>query len=743
MYNFDTLQLVNYLLWDDLEFKFEEGITYITGENGSGKSTLFSSLGPLLYNTDFVPKNSRATLSLHTAKNNYDFTVLNSGKSRNRYEAAIDGKQQKAERIDDGRRIIEKHFGTNIQESLFKTTMFINGRKEHPLAEGKPADRLDWVHETLAYASILDAYLDRVDSKMKAAKDDSIRYGMTVDQIKGLSSVEEPTEDVEELRQKAAKITKKIRELEKQKSTAEYALRYKESVTDTPKISVKEAQATYDKYNTLYMRLLKQKEQFDTQQERIEQRDKVRSKLTDFKQEYKSLCKKLKQPMINPKNMRKIAEDSLEKAEKFLVKAREDNETYEEQSDLRAFLSKHRDRTIKDSRKDIKSKLDKVEKQYHVTQLMINAHESGDEHCSVCGSDFKNSNHNVKELKTTNKKRSERIKQYQLDLKIIKARSEDVISQKKDLDELKEQVTFCKKMRDVCTSYLQTLQQAKTFNDIAEVESVDSDKLNKVERKYKVAQKTLVQAQTDRSILKRFEDIEQNEYASKTKKELRDLVESFDNSIRALYKKQRVINDNLINTETTAALYKKYRRDKRDLLDKAKELSTAARDYKLLAVAKKALGRDGFRTKRLQSTLELFVDNLNDLAPLVWKKPYKFEIITGPRKCDAIVHRNGQVGTAQSLSGAEQRCWQAVAALAMLRLLPDNRRCNTIILDEIDANTDEHVRQRLMSDLLPEIQKTVPNVIIISPRSTKELFIQADRSYKVVSKGSRSKLIET
>jgi len=744
MYNFESLHLINYLLWQDIEFKFEEGITNIMGENGSGKSTLFSSLGAILHNTDNIPKNSRATLSLSTAKNTFDFTVLNQGKARNRFEVAIDGKQQKAERIDDGRRIIDKYYGANIQESIFRTTIFLNGRKDHPLAEGKPSDRLDWVHETLAYASILDAYLDRVDSKLKDAKDDNVRYGMLVEQLKSMVTVDKPSEDTDILRSRIAKITDMVKSLEKKKSAAEYALKYKETATDAPKISLKDALSNHDKYDRLMRKLTKQKELFETQQERLEKRNQVIEEWNTLKREYKQLCKRLKLPTtVHPQKMNKIAEDTLEKAEKAFEKASRNNEIYEEQADLRAFLDKHSDRKVTQTRDTLKKQQDKLEKAYHVTSLAITAHESGDEYCSLCGSDLKHGKtHNISELRQENKKRKNKIESIKIDLKVLKARSVDVVSKIIDLDELQTTIKNCKKMRNLCQSYNSLAQQKQSFSDLTDVEEIDESKLAKVQRLYKNAQKTLIAAQTQDSIKKRFSDIEGNEYVSRSRKELETLIDEFDNSIGALYKKQRRLNEELIQTETSQALYRKYRRDRKELRDRAESLSSSARDFKLLSVAKKALGRDGFRTKRLESTLELFVDNLNSLAPLVWRKPYKFEIETGPRKCDVIVHRNGQVGTAFSLSGAEQRCWQLVSALAMLRLLPDNRRCNTIILDEIDANTDAMIRQRMMSDLLPEVQKTVPNVIVVSPRSTKELFLQADRTYKVINKGSRSSLIE-
>src|SRR5690606_9421938 len=135
--------------------------------------------------------------------------------------------------------------------------------------------------------------------------------------------------------------------------------------------------------------------------------------------------------------------------------------------------------------------------------------------------------------------------------------------------------------------------------------------------------------------------------------------------------------------------YSKYRKDRTTLIETATPLKRAHKDNQLLAIAKKALGRDGFRTRRLESTMELFVNNLNEFVPLLWNEPFKFEIEIGKRKCDIIAHRNNKSGVVSTISGSEKRRWQLLSALAMLRLLPANRRCDTIILDELEANLDE------------------------------------------------------
>ncbi len=197
-----------------------------------------------------------------------------------------------------------------------------------------------------------------------------------------------------------------------------------------------------------------------------------------------------------------------------------------------------------------------------------------------------------------------------------------------------------------------------------------------------------------------------------------------------------------MHSQTNIALYRKYREDRSKLIETATPLKQASSDHKLLLVAKKALGRDGFRTRKLENTLELFVNNLNEFAPLLWNEPIKFEIEVGSRKCSVIAHRNNKAGAITTLSGSERRRWQLVSAISMLRLLPYNRRCDTIIFDELEANLDTKHRHQVMQDFIPELLKTVPKVLIISPIDRKELGLTPDRAFMVEKSKNKSRLIE-
>jgi DNA repair exonuclease SbcCD ATPase subunit len=105
-----------------------------------------------------------------------------------------------------------------------------------------------------------------------------------------------------------------------------------------------------------------------------------------------------------------------------------------------------------------------------------------------------------------------------------------------------------------------------------------------------------------------------------------------------------------------------------------------------------------------------------------------------------MIERNGVVGSLRTLSMSEQRCWQLLFATAMIRILPNNMLVDTIILDELESNMDEHNRKLYTTEFLPYLQTLVSKVIVISPLIRGELSMQPDRAFLVEKKNKVSSL---
>jgi len=741
MYNFDKLTLTNFLLWEDQEFVFEKGITHVHGDNGSGKSLLFSSLLPLFYDENYLPKSARASLSFYNEHHEYDFTVFNYGKKTNRYEITIDNKEQKTERIADAKSLIQKHWSNNIQESLFSTTVSLSGLQRHPLSTGKPASRLDWIHETLAYASLLDSYINDVDDRIKEAKENNTKYTLLRNQFDNMEVVEKPSVNSKALKQQIDYILEDIRNHEKEKNKIEYAINNtKYTEIKLPKYSYKEIK---NKLETVSLELDRQqanKELFLRQKDVKTKISRFSVQLQGVKKQYQKYCLDAGIKVIEPSKQADILGLRIERLKNQIDESESINELYEEQKSLRKFIKKYESTDIRSIKRLLTIK-EKIQSELTLNRLSVSAHDSGEDYCLTCGSTIKHSKDDLKRIKSLIKKDEESIKLIDLELKIHKARSTPLVEYV-DVSELKSTIDKLKEIRQKAKEYQSIKAKIDELPSVVEIK-YNKDRHESLIHRKKILDKMLIDAKVHRDIEKQMKNVKENEYFSKPKKELSKLLSKTESKLASLYDKQRALNDEIIKAETNSMLYDKYRRERKILKEQVLSLRKYNRDYKILTVLKKALGRDGFRTKRLESTLELFVDNLNDLAPLLWREPFKFEIETGSRKCDVIIHRNNKVGDAFTLSGSEQRRWQLLAGLAMLRLLPSNRRCNTIILDELEANLNLRSRHQMMQDFIPELNKTVDNVIIVSPLSTKELTLKPDIAYIVEKRNNKSRLIRS
>ena len=735
MYNFNSLQLTNFHLWLDLEFEFQEGVTLVSGNNGSGKSLFASAIPAILYDTDRVPDKSKAVLNLSTKEHDYDFTVMNHGK-KNRFEVAIDGKSQKTETINAARNLIDAHFCNNIQYSLFETTVSISGLTEHPLAKksNKSSQRLDWLHETLAYASLLDSYSDLVQIKLDKTKHDSIKFKVLKQQLDTIEKVEKPNLDVIKLKELQQALITDIKELEEQQRLRQEAIKLAKKAVEKPELSVEEAKRKLIAFEAIVKYQNELKPLYDSYEEDLEKYQTLRNTIDTAKEKYVSACKKVGKKVINPAKAINKLQETIENLENKLRQAISNNEKYERQTEQRELANS--DRPLQWSREeDYINRIKDMSEELAVAKRQVKFASSDEKNCPVCGS--KNHglrNHRIDPRDIVNRY-TKRIKLLEEDLLVFRARQLKLVKYI-DTEEIETKLAAFNALLKAAQRYL-------------DVKKFDTEKPKQVEYDKEKHQKAIKAVEKYREIYitaKTYEEAKKhtdngNPYVTVSKEQNQKQLSKIEQELSELYAKQTSITDKIVKYETNYALYKKYRSDKTRLIEEAMPLKQAFKDNELLSIAKKALGRDGFRTRRLESTMELFVNNLNEFVPLLWNEPFKFDIEIGKRKCDIIAHRNNKAGSISTISGSEKRRWQLLAALAMLRLLPYNRRCDTIILDELEANLDDKYRHQVMKDFIPELQKTVPKVLIISPMLRKELGIVPDRAFTVEKRNNKSRLL--
>lgn len=225
----------------------------------------------------------------------------------------------------------------------------------------------------------------------------------------------------------------------------------------------------------------------------------------------------------------------------------------------------------------------------------------------------------------------------------------------------------------------------------------------------------------------------------------RDLNESDLKKLPKLLKTQRKGNERLHKLAQTLSeqrsqfeAYKAIRSRIKELTKKRKRFRKALRDLPIIEALIHAYSNKGLKVMATQRLAAIIESNMNRLADLTFVEKTKFTINVTAGAFSVLYHRGKRVADVRKLSGAESRSFALLFLVALLPLIPAERRCNCVILDEMDANMSDPSKRLLAQDFLPYLNSLVPTVINITPDNRtpypgKVIFVE--------KKGRYSKLV--
>lgn len=727
MYKLKEITLSAYGVYQDCTFKIPKGLTRIGGRNRSGKTLIFSPLQPIIYGGEGVPNGGKAVLSGYDDDTPFTASVFNHGKS-DRYSMTIDGVDQQTDTIAKSRAVLEKFF--RVSQSVFTTTVMVSSKTPHPLSTGTGSSRLDWAHQTLAFSEVYNSYGDIVEASIKDLREKALRHKTLSDELSELDKdkPEKPQalEDAPDTKALSAELEELNAELDN--------LRAQERLPKKPSMTVEEYQEKLSKVKSRIERLREESDAYEIYKAQMALYKRAQEKFESQSSRIFKLAQDVNAPSgLSPEKLLSGARKLLKKTNSKLEAAQEINDRYEKQNHLRRFKNK---KIIVPEMKNLPAEAKKVDMRFKkvedldattkkLTKLM-NYYEGASEdmsgECKVCGKDLgeqgKKLIHHAQAIKSMidaleynfcveEANRTEFVEQ--IDIEPLEERSTKLSQLVKLLESVGEEIKKPKKVEFDSELYARVQEQQLSLRD----------GLRKAKEYYAAVPDDTKLLDPDT---------------------LRARIEKLEKRVRIKNKHITEVSDERINYETQRSLWARYVEQRKKLKAKVDELKGYPRRLKVALALRQAFGRDGLRVDRLSETLELFVANLNDCAPMIFDEPFKFDIEIGSRKCDVIAHRNNAKGNIFSLSASESRGWQAIAAMAMLRILPSVHRFDTIILDELEANMDAKSRDRFVNSYLPELRKIVDNVIVVTPLSQQEMFIPADQSYQVVKKNGVSNI---
>lgn len=142
----------------------------------------------------------------------------------------------------------------------------------------------------------------------------------------------------------------------------------------------------------------------------------------------------------------------------------------------------------------------------------------------------------------------------------------------------------------------------------------------------------------------------------------------------------------------------------------------------------------GFQDKNLKKmAIEAIGQRLmalvNKFAAPVFPENFSFEF-KWDTQIQLIVHRkNGEPSDVRRLSGAESTIFTLILVGALLAFVPSHKRCSVMILDEPSARMSKETTE-LFQKVLAVLNKTIPSIVVITPRS--EEIYEGAKAFTVV-----------
>jgi DNA repair exonuclease SbcCD ATPase subunit len=150
--------------------------------------------------------------------------------------------------------------------------------------------------------------------------------------------------------------------------------------------------------------------------------------------------------------------------------------------------------------------------------------------------------------------------------------------------------------------------------------------------------------------------------------------------------------------------------------DKIEKLNSVLADKEILETLVKVYSSKGIKIQKINSICRLIEKNLNHFKSLLYGENFKFKIKITEKSFDVIVDRgDGVLSDVRLLSGSESRRFNLLLLISLLPLTPKSRRCNLVVLDEMESNGDPVTMKLFCERFIPELHKFIPNVIVVSP----------------------------
>jgi DNA repair exonuclease SbcCD ATPase subunit len=760
MHRLNAFSVKNVLTFQDttIELGTEHGLYVIQGQNKDsrlanntnavGKSRLFAAIPTVLYETDplsLKKRNKKDILKSKTSCMSLDIT--SHGKERflfqqmpsnylvHKYENSKFvniNEAGKAVKLEIARNYISKAFP--ISESLFYSTCYISDQRNCNFLNATSRDRLAFITDIFGL-DVYDQLRKYFTKKLGEVAKAEIEYQTLAKELLAAqtrlselnwsdvksSKLKKYKTEQENLRNDLTKRYSRLGELKLARTKSEkleQLLEHKKTFSKEIKIlTTKQAElelknsSSQLKIAEIYANYLEDLTEYKQRKKKLNQELDDLEKL-DLTEE--QLEKKHDVLTSEIESLYKIQERYLALKENYDEKIAE-YEKYVRQSKklLSALLSTPTAKKFKLTENSIDDVLPLIQESYDMARTTVSIARKLSDHdhkgmCAVCGSS------------TTTKDVKARLKSAEALIEDLQPLKEylalDEVKKPKKV-EGKDQTDLLKSKRQKLksiTNDLQLSRKIKSINDRIKDLKKPKEPKHKPNKSLKELKDSVKNLESYVSLMTRIKDIGTVSYDKKLYKETQNRISLLENRVNELETFIRKLDLSRIEHSNYSQIVK-------DLSFKVAEVEPLLREREKLKTLQTAYSPNNLKLQAAEQIVSELEDSLNRYSSLVFLEPMKFQIRTVKDGISATVTRNnGESSDIIHLSGAEANCFRLLFFYSLVRLLPENKRTNFLILDEPDSRCSAAIRSHLIREFLPNLRKVVPHVFWITPKSVHD-----------------------
>jgi len=751
MISLKRILLNNIVVHKNTEFVFEPGITVIRGQNGSGKSILFNTISNVLNGSMPFSVKKRDSKSVHSKNSKIEIDFINQSSykviQQNNdktltYEIFKDGESVDPRTISIASEYLHKAFP--VSPEIYFSLIHLLPYRGNIIRTGSGSQRKQFF-EQLFNLKYSDDILTIIKSKLSDLKNMLERKTIYDDELKSLTF----TENLDSLKETLLSVNKDFDVINTEYSKKSELLQ-KVSSINTLKGTLVTNQTLED--------LLQYKIKFDNKLKHIrELKEDLQTKIKLYKEndllidQYNSLKVTLEDTKFSVltktteeyQNIINKINQIIPDKEKFYQNALENNAAYDKMRALEQTVNllKTKFDSYDDALQKISNAVSETQKQNALITKLMNVADSTE--CPLCGSPLNKD-----------------------DIAKLIDNARRIIKDYSDLLLNKETILSYYKLREQNIEFIDVKPVLDKLTSLREKLALANDRLalskekERLELQFNSLPKIQVLDKPDESKLKLYgdaiekgesmilnvnKDIDTFNYINKLENDLLEYgsidCEKFANDNKELVNKLTELSRIKADLSSKITLAESDNEKIVSINEKLDKIEKETVDFPIYEALVKAYGPKGIKIDQIKYIAEAFCANLNKYSSLLFSKKINFSVNVDNTNFNIYYEiDNRQISDVCTMSGAESRLFMLLCLISLLPFIPENLRCDTVILDEIESGMSDSTRKFVSENFYKELLNIVPKIIIVTPMSQKEFFVNSDREYEIKLKDSVTQL---